>query len=103
MPKYHSYDPKGRFENSALPKREVTFRDFQNTLNLCSVMMKNYRGKILMYDALGYGTIIFGFLIILLLGVATSNSNSGNWGNMILYILLYFIFVPIIYKVSQCF
>ena len=66
-------------------------------------MMKNYKGKILMYDMMGYATILLGLLIILLLGVATSNSERGNWGNMVLYILLYFIFVPIIYKVSQCF
>jgi hypothetical protein len=66
-------------------------------------MMKNYRGKILMYDIIGYATIIIGLLIIVLLGIATSSSDSGNWGNMVLYILLFFIFVPIIYKVSKCF
>jgi len=66
-------------------------------------MMKNYRGKILMYDTIGYVTIAIGMLIIILLGVSTSNSESGNWGNMVLYILIYFIFVPIIYKVSKCF
>ena len=56
-----------------------------------------------MYDTIGYATIVVGLLIIILLGMATSSSESGNWGNMVLYILLYFIFVPIIYKVSQCF
>ena len=65
--------------------------------------MKPYRGKILMYDVIGYSTIIIGLLLIVLLGIATSNRESGNWGNMVLYILLYFIFVPIILKVSQCF
>jgi hypothetical protein len=56
-----------------------------------------------MYDIIGYATIIIGLLIIVLLGIATSSSDSGNWGNMVLYILLFFIFVPIIYKVSKCF
>lgn len=65
-------------------------------------MMKNYRGKILMYDAIGYATIMLGLLIIILLGIATSNSDS-NWGNMVMYILIYFVTVPVIYKVSQCF
>ena len=102
-PKYHSSDPKARFDSSALPRREVTYRDFTHTINLCSLMMKNYRGKILMYDMIGYGTILVGLLIILLLGIGTSGSKSGNWGNMVLYILLYFIFVPIVYKVSKCF
>ena len=102
-PKYHSSDPKDRFDSSALPRKEVTYRDFSHTINLCSLMMKNYRGKILMYDMIGYGTILVGLLIILLLGIGTSGSKSGNWGNMVLYILLYFIFVPIVYKVSKCF
>jgi hypothetical protein len=66
-------------------------------------MMKNYRGKILMYDIMGYALIVFGLLLIIILGVGTSNSNTGNWGNMVLYILLYFIIVPIIYKISKCF
>lgn len=73
------------------------------TLNLASDLMKNYRGKILMYDMIGYSVILLGMLIIILLGVATSGSDGGNWGNMVLYVLLYFIFVPIIYKVSKCF
>lgn len=78
-------------------------REFTNTINLASAMMKNYRGKILMYDLIGYSVIALGMLIIILLGVATSSSEGGNWGNMVLYVLLYFIFVPIIYKVSKCF
>lgn len=52
---------------------------------------------------IGYGTILFGLLIIVLLGIGTSGSETSNWGNMVLYILLYFIFVPIVYKVSKCF
>jgi hypothetical protein len=103
MPKYRSANPRKRFEESSLPQKEVTFRDFQNSLNLCSIMMKNYRGKIFMYDSIGYGIIMIGMLLIILLGIATSSSEKGNWGNMVLYILLYFIFVPIVYKVSQCF
>lgn len=65
--------------------------------------MKNYRGKILLYDMMGYVSIVVGLLIIILLGIGTSGSKSGNWGNMVLYILVYFIFVPIVYKVSKCF
>ena len=103
MPRYYSRAPKQRFDDSSLPLREVTYKEFSNTLNLCTLMMKNYRGKILMYDLIGYTVILLGLLIIVLLGVATSSSESGNWGNMVLYILLYFIFVPIIYKVSKCF
>jgi hypothetical protein len=83
-----------------LSKTDITFRDFNNTLNLCSLLMKNYRGKILLYDSIGYATILLGLLIIILLGIATSNSENGNWGNMVLYILLYFIFVPIVWKIS---
>jgi hypothetical protein len=103
MPKYYSSNLKKRFDESALPLRDVTFRDFQKTINLCTELLKPYRGKILMYDAIGYTTICVGLLLIILLGIATSNASSGNWGNMVLYILLYFIFVPIILKVSQCF
>lgn len=100
MPKYYSRNPKKRFDESSLSKTDITFRDFNNTLNLCSLMMKNYRGKILLYDSIGYATILLGLLIIILLGIATSNSENGNWGNMVLYILLYFIFVPIVWKIS---
>lgn len=64
-------------------------------------MMKNYRGKILMYDAIGYGTIILGLLILILIGISYSNSGDGaGWGNMVLWILLYFILVPIVFKTS---
>ena len=103
MPKYYSRNPEKRYKSSNLGKKDVTFRDFNKTLNLCSLMMKNYRGKILLYDSIGYATVLVGLLIIILLGIATSNSESGNWGNMVLYILLYFIFVPIVWKISQCF
>lgn len=103
MPKYYSRDPVKRFQNSALSKSDIVLRDFEKTINLCSLMLKNYRGKILLYDSIGYATILLGLLIIILLGIATSNSESGNWGNMVLYILLYFIFVPIVWKISQCF
>lgn len=81
----------------------MTFKDFNNTINLASNLMKNYRGRILLYDVLGWGTIFLGLFIIIMMGIGTSNSSSGNWGNMVLYTLLYFILVPIIYKVSKCF
>lgn len=66
-------------------------------------MMKNYRGKILMYDMLGWGAIGLGMFILIMMGIGASNSESGNWGSMVLFILLYFIMVPIIYKISKCF
>lgn len=103
FPKYYSRNPKRRFDESNLPKKDITQREFNNTLNLASAMMKNYRGKILMYDMIGYAVIVLGMIIIILLGVATKSSEEGNWGNMVLYVLLYFIFIPIIYKVSKCF
>jgi Kef-type K+ transport system membrane component KefB len=65
--------------------------------------MKNYRGKIHRYDMIGYAIILLGLLVIILLAIATSTQENGNWGNMVLYILIYFIFVPIIYKVSKCY
>lgn len=102
-PAYKSKNPKKRFETSSLPKKEVTFKEFQNTINLATTFMKNYRGKILMYDLMGYGLIAFGLLLIIIMGIGTSNSSSGKWGNMVLYILLYFIICPIIYKTSKCF
>ena len=67
------------------------------------MLMKNYRGKIQKYDMIGWTIILLGFLIIILMGIGTSDSDSGNWGNMVLYILLYFIMVPIVYKISKCF
>ena len=66
-------------------------------------MVKNYRGKILVYDAVGYALIFLGLLLIIIMGIGTSSSKTGNWGNLVLYILFYFILVPIIFKVSKCF
>jgi Zn-dependent protease with chaperone function len=65
-------------------------------------MVKNYRGKILMYDISGWTINVIGLLLIIALGIGTSDSSSGNWGNMVLYMLLYFIMVPIVYKISKC-
>jgi hypothetical protein len=98
-----SRDPKERFENSGLPRKEVTFREFTNTISIASTMVKNYRGKILMYDLSGWAINIFGLILIISLGIGTSDSAQGNWGNMVLYMLLYFIMVPIVYKISKCF
>jgi len=50
LPKYHSRNPKKRFDESSLPLREVTFRDFEKTINLCTAIVKSYRGKILKYE-----------------------------------------------------
>jgi hypothetical protein len=102
-PAYKSGNPRRRFDESSLPKKEVTFREFQNTINLASAMVKNYRGKIQMYDMAGWALIAFGLFLIFIMGIGSTNSKSGNWGNMVLYILLYIILCPIIYKISKCF
>ena len=102
-PKFECRNPRARFDSSALPHKEVTFKDFSNTINLATMLMKNYRGKIQKYDMIGWIIILLGFFIIILMGIGTSDSDSGNWGNMVLYILLYFIMVPIVYKISKCF
>jgi hypothetical protein len=47
-PRYKSRNLKARFEKSNLPSKDVTFRDFQKTVELASTLQKNYRGKILM-------------------------------------------------------
>lgn len=67
------------------------------------MLLKPYRGRIQQFDMLAWGLILFGLLLILIIGISTSSSDTGNWGNMILWILIYFIFVPIVYKVSKCF
>ena len=103
VPKYHDRNLKGLFDESQLPYKNIVFNEFVKTINTCNDKMMYYRGKIVKYDMIGYGAILLGFLILLLLGFATSSSEDGNWGNMVLYILLYFIFCPIIYKVSKCF
>ena len=102
-PTYKSSNPRKRFDDSNLPKYEISYREYNHTLFLASDLMKNYRGKILMYDLMGYILIAFGLLLIIILGVGTNNSKTGNWGNMVLYILLYFVMCPIIYKISKCF
>ena len=56
-----------------------------------------------MYELGGYAAIMTGFLLIIILGIVTSNQKDANWGNMVLYILLFFIFVPIVLKTSKCF
>ena len=98
-----SVNPKKRFQNSRLPETSVTEREFNNTITLCSTFLKDYRGRIQQFDKLAYGLIFFGFILIIVIGISTSSSESGNWGSMILWILIYFIFVPIVYKVSKCF
>lgn len=94
---------KKRFADSKLPETSVTFREFNHTVNLCSLLMKPYRGKIQQFDYLAWGLIIFALILVIIIGIATSSSANGNWGSMILWILLYFIFVPIVYKTSKCF
>ena len=102
-PKYMAAKPKERFDLSNLPQKEVTYREFQNTISIASTMVKNYRGKILVYDMIGWCINLFGLILIIGLGAGTSSSAQGNWGNMVLYMLLYFIMVPVVYKISKCF
>lgn len=45
---------------------------------------------------------MFGLVLVIVIGIAVA-ATGGNWGTMVLWILLYFIFVPIVYKVSKCF
>ena len=101
VPKYHSRDPKARFEESNLEQRNVNFREFTATLALCSEMMKNYRGKVLLYDWIVYGVSVFGFLFIVLLGIATFSRESGNWNTMLVMIFVYLLIIPTIYKIFQ--
>ena len=103
MPKYASADPKKRFDESSLPSKEIHFKQFEETINLCSLMMKEYRGRILMYELGSYAACFVGLLIIIIAGIVTASSDNAQWGSMVLYILLYFIFVPIVLKTSKCF
>ena len=73
-PKYMASKPKERFDLSNLPKKEVTYREFQNTISIASTMVKNYRGKILVYDIIGWCVNLFGLILIIGLGAGTSSS-----------------------------
>jgi hypothetical protein len=55
-----------------------------------------------MYELAGYAAMFAGLLMVVILSIVTSQGSS-NWGTIVLFVLLYFIFVPIIYKVSKCF
>ena len=74
-PRYMAVKPKERFDLSNLPKKEVTYREFQNTISIASTMVKNYRGKILVYDMVGCAVNFFGLILIAGLGFATSSSS----------------------------
>ena len=39
-PKYYSQKPKERFDKSNLPRKEVTYREFVNTISIASSMVK---------------------------------------------------------------
>ena len=71
-PQYHCRDPKARFETSNLPKKDISFREFRDTINLCSLYMKNCRGKILMYELAGYSAMFAGLLMVIILSIVTS-------------------------------
>lgn len=72
-PRYVSADPEKRFNESSLPEKEIKFEEFTRTINTCTELMKNYRGRILMYELGGYAAILTGFLLIIILGIVTSN------------------------------
>jgi len=40
-------------------------------------------------------------MIIILLGIATSSNEDSNWGWMVLYIAIYFVYVPVVYKIAS--
>lgn len=103
LPKYVSADPKKRFDDSSLPSREVHFKQFEETIQQCTLHMKNYRGRILMYELGGWAAVILAFLILIIIAISTASSDSANWGGMVLYILLFFIFVPVVLKTAKCF
>ena len=63
-PYYYIYDAKKVFDESSLPHKEIVYRQFEETLKLCSNMVQNYRGKIQMYELGGYAAISLGLLII---------------------------------------
>ena len=43
--------------------------------------------------------LFFGLMLIIILG-ATTTSSSGGWGNMLLFIVLYLVSVPITWKIA---
>lgn len=45
-PYFKLMSAKQKFSESKLPETTVTFREFNNTVNLCSNLLKGYRGKI---------------------------------------------------------
>ena len=56
-----------------------------------------------MHDLLGYCFIFLGLFIIIMMGISISKNQSGNWGRLMMFILIYLILVPIIYKASKCY
>ena len=94
-PKYKSYNHLKRFEESSLPKKDVEYREFMKTISLASVMMKNFRGKVLFYDLILWGIMGLGLLLVIIIGIAT----SGNIGTMLVCILFYLVAVGISYQI----
>lgn len=72
MPKFTVWNMKKLFDDSNLMHKEVKFQQFIQTINLCDLLMHNYRRKIFIYDNIGYGLIVLGFVIIILLAAATN-------------------------------
>lgn len=45
-PLYICRDPQERYDRSSLPGHEVSFENFKHTMELCTVLLKNYKGKL---------------------------------------------------------
>jgi hypothetical protein len=50
-----------------------------------------------------YAAIALGMLIIIIVGISIASKEGGNWGSLILVILIFLIIFPIIYKSNKCF
>jgi hypothetical protein len=66
-------------------------------------MLKNYRGKILFFDLMGWGVVGLCLFIIMMVGIGVSRSQNGNWGSFIITLIVFLIIVPIVYKATKCY
>ena len=73
------------------------------TVDLCSQIVRPYRGKILMYELCGYASILLGLLIIISIGLGLGADPNANWGTLVIWVLIYLVMVPVILKTSKCF
>lgn len=104
FPKYYSRNPGKRFGQSSLGQKGITYNEFEKSLNLASDMLKNYRGKVLKYDLAAIGAIVFGILLIIIIGMATSGGtedDTSNWSTMLILIFLFMFYLYAVYKVTK--